>query len=114
MSLWPPNWYLVAGIVAFVLASLAVQSWRELAAITVIVVMLIYPVKWIGVAAGLSVYGASTWMISNENGTTRFSFEASASFITAVILAALAMIAWREVRVRRQDNVGGATNKAVE
>jgi ABC-type dipeptide/oligopeptide/nickel transport system permease component len=114
MTLWPPDWSLIFGILAFVLASLAAQSWREFAVLIALTVGFSFPVKWIGVAAGFAAYADRTLRYPHDGDRTlHFGIQGSATLITSVILAALAMIAWREVMVRRQEKAGNA-KKSVE
>jgi hypothetical protein len=105
MTLWPPDWYLIFGIVAFVLASLAAQSWRELIVLIALTVAVIFPVKWIGVAAGFAAYADRTLRYPHEGDRTlHFGIDGSAALLTSIIIAAVLMIAWREVMVRRRDD----------
>jgi hypothetical protein len=103
MTLWPPDWTLIFGIVAFVLASLAAQSWRELIVLIALTVAVIFPIKWLGVAAGFAAYADRTLLYPHDGDRTlHFGIQGSAALLTSVILAAVVMIAWREVMVRRQ------------
>jgi hypothetical protein len=85
------DWILTAlCVVAFALASLAAQSWRELSALAVLSAVLIVPVKWIT---------AGTWFAADSLTFTRepwsVSFSPSGAFVVSVILAAVVMILTR-------------------
>jgi hypothetical protein len=102
--LWPAAWYAIAGIVAFALASFAAQSWRELGVLVAISAVLVFPIKWLGPRLGLPVFGedAIAWRLDDAKGWV-LGASFSAAVIAAIILAALAMIAWREFCVRRAE-----------
>jgi hypothetical protein len=98
MTLWPPDWTVIFGLVAFALASLAAQSWRELAVLVVLTAAVIHPIKWLGAASGFPAFAADTFVVETVDGTTRFGMTASAALIASIIAAAIAMILWRHFR----------------
>jgi hypothetical protein len=98
MTLWPPDWTVIFGVVAFALASLAAQSWRELAVLIAVAAAVIHPIKWLGAASGLPAFAADTFVVETVDGTTRFGMTASAALIASIITAAVAMIMWRHFR----------------
>lgn len=102
MTLWPPDWHLVFGIVAFALASLAAQGWRELAVLIALTAALIVPVKWLGGELGFPAYTASAFIYARDGDAISFTGKASAGLETSIILAAILMIAWRHVRLTRR------------
>ena len=98
MTLWPPDWTLVFGIVAFALASLAAQSWRELAVLIALAAAFIFPLKWLGAALGLAAFATDTFYAEASDGRWRYGMHASPALVGAIILAAVAMILWRHAR----------------
>lgn len=102
ITLWPPDWTLIAAIAAFVLASLAAQSFRELAVLVALTLLLVVPVKWLGVAAGLSAFAADAVTFARDGKTFALHGEATAAVLTSIILAAALMIGWRHVKLTRQ------------
>ena len=98
MTLWPPDWTVIFGVVAFALASLAAQSWRELVVLIALAAAVIHPIKWLGAAAGFPAFAADTFVVETVDGTTRFGMTASAALIASIITAAIAMIVWRHFR----------------
>jgi hypothetical protein len=103
MTLWPPNWYAIFGIVTFVLASLAVRGWRDLAVFVALITLLVFPLKWLGPAIGLAALAqdAVTWQVA-PSGSWRLHAEPSAAFIASALLGALMMLAWKRVAATRQ------------
>lgn len=87
------SWSLAAlGLVAFALASLAAQSWRELLVLILLSVTLYVPVKWI--TAG-TWFGADALTIQSD--PWRASFSPTGAVILAIIFAAVVMILIRHV-----------------
>jgi hypothetical protein len=87
------DWIILAlGGMAFALASLAAQSWRELSALAILLAVLIVPIKW---------FAAGTWFSADSLTYTRepwrVSFSPSGAFMVAVMLAATVMILRRHV-----------------
>jgi hypothetical protein len=102
------DWIVLAlGVVAFALASLAAQSWRELSALAMLSAVLIVPIKWIA---------AGTWFAADSLTFTRepwrLSFSPSGAFMVAVMLAAVVMILARHVvltlRAKKDRNESAA------
>ncbi|MFL5030635.1 MAG: hypothetical protein ACJ8E1_12240 [Xanthobacteraceae bacterium] len=85
-------------VVAFALASLAVQSWRELLALAVLSAVLIVPVKWIA---------AGTWFAADSltfhSEPWKVSFAPSGAFVASIILASIVMILTRHVVLTLQS-----------
>ena len=79
-------------LMAFALASLAAQSWRELLALAILAALLIVPVKWI--AAG-TWFAADSLMFDSE--PWKVSFVPSGAFAASIILASIVMILTRHV-----------------
>jgi hypothetical protein len=99
----PPGLYFLSGIVAFVVASLAAQNWRELGILVLLVTALVFPIKWLGPMLGLSVLGedAITWRLDETRGWVLHA-TFSAAVIAAIVVASVAMVAWKEIAARRQ------------
>jgi hypothetical protein len=74
---------------AFGVASLAVQSWRELGVLVATTTALYWPVKWL---AGALAPGSS--------------FTADSLTLLAIILAAVTMILWRHFAIVRAERRG--------
>jgi hypothetical protein len=104
MTLWPPDLSFVFGIVAFALASLAVQSWRELAVFLGLTAVVILPIKWLGVAVGLEAFAADAFVAEMTSSRWHFRMDFSAALLAAFVLAAIAMILWRHVRTKPDAN----------
>jgi hypothetical protein len=100
MTLWPPDWTFVFGVVAFVLASLAAQNWRELCVLVALTAVLIFPIKWLGTAIGLPVFAADAFFAEMAGDRWQYRMEFSAALLAAIIFAAIAMILWRHVRTK--------------
>jgi hypothetical protein len=98
MTLWPPDWTVIFGLVAFALASLAAQSWRELAVLIALTAAVITPIKWLGATAGFPAFAADTFIVERTGALVRYGMTASAALIASVIGAAIAMILWRHFR----------------
>ena len=77
------------GLAAFGVASLAVQSWRELGVLVATTTALYWPVKWL---AGALAPGSS--------------FTADSLALLAIILAAVTMILWRHFAIVRAERRG--------
>lgn len=106
MSLWPPDWTLVFGVVAFALASLAAQNWRELLVLVALTAVVILPIKWLGTAIGLQAFAADAFFAEMAGDRWQYRMEFSAALLGAIIVAAIAMILWRHVRTK--PDVDGA------
>ena len=100
MTLWPPDWTFVFGVVAFALASLAAQNWRELFVLVALTAVFVLPIKWLGVAIGLQAFAADTFFAEMAGERWQYRMAFSAGLIAAIIFAAIAMILWRHVRTR--------------
>lgn len=79
------------GVVAFVLASLAAQGWRELGILVVLSALIYWPVKWL--AAG-TFLGGDVLTYPTEGG---FRFAPTGACIVAVLCTAIVMILARHV-----------------
>lgn len=84
------------GAVAFGLASLAAQSWRELGVLVVLSSLLYWPVKWL--AADTRLGGDMLTYIDNG-----FSIAPTGATVVAVICAAIVMILARHVMLVRRE-----------
>jgi hypothetical protein len=104
MSLWPPNWYAIFGIVTFILASLAVHGWRDLGVFAALITLLVFPLKWLGPAIGIAALAqdAVTWHVM-ENGKWAMHATPSPAFIASAFLGALVMLAWKRSREPAKD-----------
>lgn len=104
MSLWPPDWTFIFCIVAFALASLAAQSWRELGVLIALASALIFPIKWLGAALGVAALTADAFLVEAAAGKVQLRMGPSAALIAAIILGASAMIGWRHVTTPPNDD----------
>lgn len=84
------------GVVAFGLASLAAQSWRELGILVVLSALIYWPVKWL---AGDTFLGGD--MLTFTDGG--FSVAPTGATIVAVLLAAIVMIFARHVMLAKRE-----------
>lgn len=98
---WPPNLALFFGIVTFLAASVAVRSWRELGLLLLLTALLAPALHWIGAALGWSAFAAPMVISESASGRWRFAIEPTPALIGAVILAALMIIAGKEIAARR-------------
>jgi hypothetical protein len=98
---WPPNLNLFFGLVAFLAASTAVRGWRDLAVFLLLTVLLTAALKWIGGALGLAVLAADILIVKDQPWWVEMNVESTAALVAALILAALAMIAWKEISARQ-------------
>jgi hypothetical protein len=104
MTLWPPDWTLISGIVAFVIASFAVHGWRELGVLVLISALLLFPIKWIAGALGWPSFAADALTFeTTASGGWRLRSEATPALLAAIIIAALLMVAAKEVIARRNE-----------
>jgi hypothetical protein len=111
-SLWPPPWYAVSGIVAFIIASYAVHNWRELGILVLLVAALVFPIKWLGPMLGLPVFAedAITFSRDRPEGGWGIHVGFSAASVAAIILAAALMVAWKEIAARRAEKAADANS----
>ena len=116
MTLWPPpDWILIYGIVAFVLAGIAVQSRRDLVVLIEIALPLMLPVKWLGIAKAFAVHAERLVTHLYAGSGAHYGGKASrtcATVIVSVILAALLMIAWRKMMGPRQEDAADTNTAA--
>ena len=105
MSLWPPNWYAIFGIVTFVLASLAVRGWRDLGVFAALITLSVFPLKWLGPAIGITALAqdAVTWHVM-EDGKWAMHATPSPAFIASAFLGALVMLAWKRAKEPAKDD----------
>ena len=103
---WPPNLNLFFGLVAFLAASVAVRGWRDLAVFALLTVLLAAILKWIGGALGVAMLAADIFIVKDRPRGVQIDLESTAALVTALILAALAMIAWKEIRARQAPRNG--------
>jgi hypothetical protein len=82
---------------AFGVASLAVQSWRELSVLVATTAALYWPVKWPD-----SWFAADSLTVHDRE----MNFAPSGAAMLAVILAAVAMILWRHFAIVRAERRG--------
>jgi hypothetical protein len=86
----------VVGAVAFGLASLAAQSWRELGMLVVLSALIYWPVKWLAADTRLG----GDMLTFSDNG---FSVAPTGATVVAVMCAALVMILVRHVMLARRE-----------
>lgn len=98
---WPPNLSLFFGLVAFLAASVAVRGWRDLAGFLLLTALLVMPVKWIGASLGLTAFAEDIAVFIRKPEGVELNLDTTAALVAAFILAALAMIVWKEARARR-------------
>jgi hypothetical protein len=98
---WPPNFALFFAVVAFLAASVAVRGWRDLLIYLVLVTLLALPLKWIGTAFGLTAFAGDMIIHVNETRQWKVGIDPTGALLAAFIVAALAMIAWKEFLARR-------------
>ena len=103
---WPPNLDLFFGLVAFLAASVAVRGWRDLAIFLLLTALLTMPVKWTGTALGLTLFASDMFVVTHGSQRTNVKLESIAALVGALIVAALAMIAWKEIRARQAPRSG--------
>ena len=105
MTLWPPDWYLIFGIVTFIVASLAVRGWRDLGVFVLLMALLIFPLKWIGVSIGFPAMGEDA-LIWHARGAAnwKIEFKATIAFTMAAFVGALLMLAWKRMATRQTTN----------
>jgi len=103
---WPPNLDLFFGLVAFLAASVAVRGWRDLAIFLLLTALLTMPVKWTGTALGLTLFAGDIFVVTDAPQKLKVKLESVAALVGALILAALAMIAWKEIRARQSPRSG--------
>ncbi len=87
----------VLGAVAFGLASLAAQSWRELGALVVLSALIYWPAKWLTAGTFL---GGDMLTFPADGG---FRFAPTGVTIVAAMLAAIVMILARHVMLARRE-----------
>lgn len=94
-------------LVAFMLVSLAVQSWRELLALAVLSAALFWPVTWITPGTW---FAADLFTYSADGDPWKVSFAPSGALVTSIILAAIVMILARHacltLRAKKDEDVG--------
>lgn len=84
-------------LAAFGVASLAVQSWRELGVLVAITAALYWPIKWLaGALTPGSWFAADCLTVHDRGGAT----------MLAIILAAVTMILWRHFAIVRAERRG--------
>jgi hypothetical protein len=98
---WPPNLTLFFALVFFLVASVAVRGWRDLAIFLLLSAALTVALKWIGGALGLTMLAADVFIVKDLPRGTAVDVETPPALVAALIVAALAMIAWKEIRARR-------------
>ena len=105
MTLWPPDWHLIFGIVTFITASFAVRGWRDLGVFVLLMALLILPLKWMGTSLGFPAMGehALIWH-AGDTGHWKIEFKATIAFTVAAFLGALLMLAWKRMATRRTAN----------
>lgn len=89
--------FLVLGVAAFGLASLAAQSWRELGMLLVLAALIYWPVKWL--AAG-TILGGDVLTFPADGG---FRFAPTGACIVAVMCTAIVMILARHVMLAGRE-----------
>lgn len=88
-------------VAAFALASLAAQSWRELAVLIALTVACIFPIKWLGIALGFPAFAANTIIAeTTASGGFRYGITPSAALLAAIITGSVVMILWRHVTTK--------------
>ena len=87
-------------LAAFGVASLAVQSWRELGAFLAITAAIYWPIKWLAGALAPETWFAADSLTVHDRG---MNFVASGAVFLAVIIAAVAMILWRHFALLRAE-----------
>ena len=99
MTLWPPDPYVIFGIVTFIVASFAVRGWRDLGVLVLLMALLIFPLKWLGPAIGWPALADDSviWHV-NHATNWKVEFRPSAAFGAAALLGALMMLAWKRAR----------------
>ena len=104
---WPPDWIFFFGIVAFLAASTAVRCWRELGILVALSALLIFPIKWIGAAAGFPALAADTltWGPRGDKGWG-VHMDPSPALLAAIILGSLAIIVWKRRAAKGQALAG--------
>lgn len=93
--------FLVLGVAAFGLASLAAQSWRELGVLFALSALIYWPAK--GLAAD-TFLGGDMLTFPADGG---FRFAPTGACIVAVMCAAIVMIIARHVILGRREKNGG-------
>jgi hypothetical protein len=98
MTLGPPDWYAIFGIVTFIVASLAVRGWRDLGVCVLLIALLVFPLKWIGPVIGLPALAQDALIRHVGDGVAwKTEFRATAAFVAVAFLAALMMLAWKRL-----------------
>ena len=90
-------------LAAFGVASLAVQSWRELGALVATTAALYWPIKWLAGALAPGSWFAADSLTVHDRG---MGFDASGAALLAIILAAVTMILWRHFAIVRAERRG--------
>ena len=107
MTLWPPDWSLIFGIVTFIVASVAVRGWRDLGMLVLLMALLILPLKRIGVMIGFHAMAADavTWHL-RDGAIWKVEFKPTWAFALAAPLASLVILAWKRTKPRAVDECG--------
>jgi hypothetical protein len=90
-------------LAAFGVASLAVQSWRELGVLVAIAAALYLPIKWLAGALAPGSWFAADCLTVHDRG---ISFHLSGAAMLAIMLAAVTMILWRHFAIVRAERRG--------
>ena len=98
---WPPDLTLFFALVIFLAASVAVRGWRDLAIFALLAALLTVTLKWIGGALGLTMLAADVFIVKDLSRGINLDMETPPALVAALILAAFAMIAWKEIRARQ-------------
>lgn len=100
MTLWPPNPYVIFGVVTFIVASIAVRGWRDLGVLVLLMALLIFPLKWIGPAIGWPALADDSviWHVNQATASWGVAFRPSVAFGVAALLGALMILAWKRTR----------------
>ena len=93
-------------LAAFGVASLAVQSWRELGVLLATTTALYWPIKWLAGALAPGSWFAADSLTVLTGRDRGINFHASGAALLAIILAAVTMILWRHFAIVRAERRG--------
>lgn len=90
-------------LAAFAVASLAVQSWRELGVLVAITAALYWPIKWLAAGLAPDSWLAADSLTVHDRG---MNFHLTGAAMLGIILAAVIMILWRHFAIVRAERRG--------
>src|SRR5687768_6196920 len=101
LGLWRPDRTIAFAVAAGLVLGLALREARDFAIHAVLVLLLIVPVKWLGTALGWPVFAEDVlaWPITPSGGW-QFPLRPTPAVVGAILLAAVAMIAWKKMTGR--------------